>query len=152
MKVVDVHTHMLNEAFVRLLKKHGKHYSVKKVVGGQMGIHRDGAPFMTLTPGMFDYEARIPNNVDLAGDRRLQRALESWQPKFSQWWHELVGGFAFTRDLSGMTLRGEGLWVGMSPADADREYQSNPGSGGSTTPPNDDDVVDAEIVDEDKSA
>jgi benzoyl-CoA 2,3-epoxidase subunit B len=29
-----------------------------------------------------DIDARIPNNVDLAGDRRLQRALESWQPRF----------------------------------------------------------------------
>ncbi|HEV3227461.1 MAG TPA: molecular chaperone DnaK [Acidimicrobiales bacterium] len=35
---------------------------------------------------------------------------------------------------------------------ADREYQQNPGAGGSTAPPNDDDVVDAEIVDEDKTA
>ena len=59
MKVVDVHTHMLNEAWLRLLKRHGGRYTVKKVKGGQTGIHRDGAPFMTLTPGMFDYEARI---------------------------------------------------------------------------------------------
>jgi benzoyl-CoA 2,3-dioxygenase component B len=36
-----------------------------------------------------DYTERIPNNVDLAGDRRLQRALESWQPKFLQWWGEM---------------------------------------------------------------
>ena len=36
-----------------------------------------------------DIDAKIPNNVDLAGDRRLQRALESWQPKFVQWWREL---------------------------------------------------------------
>jgi molecular chaperone DnaK len=35
---------------------------------------------------------------------------------------------------------------------ADREYQNNPGASGSAAPPNDDDVVDAEIVDEDKSA
>ena len=66
MKVVDVHTHMLNEAWLRLLKKHGGRYTVKKVKGGQMGIHRDGAPFMTLTPGMFDYEARIAA-MDAAG-------------------------------------------------------------------------------------
>jgi len=59
LKVIDVHTHMLNEAYIRLLKKHGKHYTVKKVVGGQTGIHREGAPFMTLMPGMFDYEMRI---------------------------------------------------------------------------------------------
>ena len=66
MKVVDVHTHMLNEAWLRLLKKHGGRYKVKKVKGGQTGIHRDGAPFMTLTPGMFDYEARI-RAMDEAG-------------------------------------------------------------------------------------
>ncbi len=41
-----------------------------------------------------DYDALIPNNVDLAGDRRLQRALESWQPKFIEWWKEL-GPVAF---------------------------------------------------------
>ena len=45
MKVVDVHTHMLNEAWLRLLKKHGGRYKVKKVKGGQTGIHHNGAPF-----------------------------------------------------------------------------------------------------------
>ncbi len=66
MKVVDVHTHMLNEGFLRLLRKHGKSYRVKKVVGGQTGIVKDGAPFMTLMPGMFDYELRI-KAMDAAG-------------------------------------------------------------------------------------
>ncbi len=41
-----------------------------------------------------DINAKIPNNVDLAGDRRLQRALESWHPKFIQWWNDL-GPVAF---------------------------------------------------------
>jgi benzoyl-CoA 2,3-epoxidase subunit B len=36
-----------------------------------------------------DYTERIPNNVSLAQDRRLQRALESWQPKFLQWWADM---------------------------------------------------------------
>ena len=36
-----------------------------------------------------DYSERIPNNVNLSGDRRLQRALESWQPKFMDWWKTL---------------------------------------------------------------
>ena len=36
-----------------------------------------------------DYTAKIPNNVDLAGDRALQRALEHWQPRFLQWWGEM---------------------------------------------------------------
>ncbi len=29
---------------------------------------------------------RIPNNVSLASDKRLQRALETWQPDFLNWW------------------------------------------------------------------
>jgi benzoyl-CoA 2,3-dioxygenase component B len=41
-----------------------------------------------------DIDATIPNNVDLAGDRRLRRALESWQPRFVEWWKEL-GPVAF---------------------------------------------------------
>jgi len=36
-----------------------------------------------------DYAAKIPNNVDLAADRTLQRALEQWQPNFVEWWHEM---------------------------------------------------------------
>ncbi|HHZ78811.1 MAG TPA: benzoyl-CoA 2,3-epoxidase subunit BoxB, partial [Candidatus Lambdaproteobacteria bacterium] len=36
-----------------------------------------------------NYNEKIPNNVDLNGDRRLQRALERWQPKFLNWWDEL---------------------------------------------------------------
>jgi aminocarboxymuconate-semialdehyde decarboxylase len=66
MKVIDVHTHMLNEGFLKLLRKHGRHYKVKKVVGGQTGIFKDGAPFMTLMPGMFDYDLRI-KAMDAAG-------------------------------------------------------------------------------------
>jgi benzoyl-CoA 2,3-dioxygenase component B len=33
-----------------------------------------------------DYAQKIPNNVDLKSDKRLQRALESWQPNFLDWW------------------------------------------------------------------
>ncbi len=36
-----------------------------------------------------DYDATIPNNVALADDRRLQRALESWRPRFIEWWQTL---------------------------------------------------------------
>ena len=70
MKVIDVHTHMLNHAYLALLRKHGGGYRVKKVAGGQTGIVTDGAPFMTLMPGMFDYETRLramdAARVDLA--------------------------------------------------------------------------------------
>ena len=31
-------------------------------------------------------DEKIPNNVDLAGDKRLQRALEQWQPNYLDWW------------------------------------------------------------------
>jgi benzoyl-CoA 2,3-epoxidase subunit B len=36
-----------------------------------------------------DYSERIPNNVNLADDRALQRALERWQPEFLGWWREV---------------------------------------------------------------
>jgi benzoyl-CoA 2,3-dioxygenase component B len=36
-----------------------------------------------------DYKERIPNNVGLADDPTLQRALEQWQPHFLDWWREL---------------------------------------------------------------
>ena len=36
-----------------------------------------------------DYSERIPNNVALADNRRLQRALEAWQPHYLQWWDAL---------------------------------------------------------------
>lgn len=35
-----------------------------------------------------DYGEKIPNNVNLAEDRRLQRALERWLPAYQQWWAE----------------------------------------------------------------
>ena len=42
-----------------------------------------------------DYSEKIPNNVDLAGDSTLQRALEHWQPTSSTWWSEMgPDGFA----------------------------------------------------------
>jgi benzoyl-CoA 2,3-epoxidase subunit B len=36
-----------------------------------------------------DYDAKIPNNVGLADNPALQRALEQWQPRFLDWWREM---------------------------------------------------------------
>ena len=36
-----------------------------------------------------NYSEKIPNNVDLANDKTLQRALEHWQPRFLDWWREM---------------------------------------------------------------
>ncbi len=36
-----------------------------------------------------DLNSKIPNNVDLSGDKRLQRALEQWQPEFLKWWKDM---------------------------------------------------------------
>jgi benzoyl-CoA 2,3-dioxygenase component B len=51
-------------------------------------------------PDKIDYDAKIPNNVDLSSDRRLQRALEGWQPKFMNWWAEM-----------GPTLETQGVYL-----------------------------------------
>jgi benzoyl-CoA 2,3-dioxygenase component B len=47
--------------------------------------------------GTIDYSQQIPNNVNLSDNRRLLKALESWQPKFMRWWDEL-GPLGFQRD------------------------------------------------------
>ena len=36
-----------------------------------------------------NYSDKIPNNVNLAEDRTLQRALEGWQPNFLNWWGDV---------------------------------------------------------------
>ena len=36
-----------------------------------------------------NYSEKIPNNVNLAEDRTLQRALEQWQPNFINWWDDM---------------------------------------------------------------
>ena len=36
-----------------------------------------------------NYSDKIPNNVNLAEDRTLQRALEHWQPSFLSWWDDM---------------------------------------------------------------
>jgi benzoyl-CoA 2,3-dioxygenase component B len=43
-----------------------------------------------------DYTQAIPNNVNLASDRVLRRALEQWQPNFLSWWNEMgpIGAMA----------------------------------------------------------
>jgi benzoyl-CoA 2,3-epoxidase subunit B len=34
---------------------------------------------------------RIPNNVNLSSNKRLQRALEHWQPAYLDWWRCIYG-------------------------------------------------------------
>ena len=36
-----------------------------------------------------DLDAKIPNNVGLADDRKLRKALEAWQPNFIEWWCDM---------------------------------------------------------------
>jgi benzoyl-CoA 2,3-dioxygenase component B len=58
-----------------------------------------------------NYSERIPNNVNLASDRTLQRALEHWQPRFLEWWHQLgptdfEGNDAYLRTAIGVDAKG----------------------------------------------
>jgi benzoyl-CoA 2,3-dioxygenase component B len=36
-----------------------------------------------------DLNAKIPNNVGLADDPKVRRALEHWQPAYLDWWREM---------------------------------------------------------------
>ena len=42
---------------------------------------------------------RIPNNVNLAEDKKLQRALEKWLPNFLDWWQEMGPDGFQTKDV-----------------------------------------------------
>ncbi len=42
---------------------------------------------METTPVALD--EKIPNNVGLSDDKKLQRALEQWQPDFLKWWMDM---------------------------------------------------------------
>jgi benzoyl-CoA 2,3-epoxidase subunit B len=53
---------------------------------------------MTSARPKIDFDAKIPNNVDLASDRKLQRALERWQPNFLDWWGDM-GPAVDTKDV-----------------------------------------------------
>ena len=67
-----------------------------------------------------DYAEKIPNNVSLAEDRRLQRALESWQPNFLSWW-ETMGPTLPTQDVylrTAVDVRPRGLGALRPRADA----------------------------------
>ena len=41
-----------------------------------------------------DYDQKIPNNVDLKGDKKLQRALEKWLPDYIEWWKDMGTSFS----------------------------------------------------------
>src|SRR4051812_24880034 len=46
-----------------------------------------------------ELQEKIPNNVNLSSDKRLQRALEQWLPNFLDWW-QAVGPEGFqTREV-----------------------------------------------------
>ncbi len=71
MTVIDVHTHMLDRGWLRLLKEKGApRYDVAPISDELDGIYHDGALFMTPMPGHFDYDLRIRDmddgGVDLA--------------------------------------------------------------------------------------
>src|SRR5438874_3293942 len=58
-----------------------------------------------------DYRELIPNNVDLGGNRALQRALEHWQPHFLDWWKEMgpaafVGADVYLRTATAVDEKG----------------------------------------------
>ena len=72
--VIDIHTHMLSEKYLEVLREHGgPKYAVKEVdtmAGPRPAIHKNGAMFMNTFAEMFDYDLRIKNmdkaKVDMA--------------------------------------------------------------------------------------
>src|SRR6476659_5533409 len=59
MTVIDIHTQMNPREWLDLLQSDGGDYELKPTRAGHMAIHLAGAPFVTLMPEMFDYDARL---------------------------------------------------------------------------------------------
>ncbi|MFT8246502.1 amidohydrolase family protein [Roseomonas sp. BN140053] len=58
--VIDVHTHMLSDRYLDLLRANGGgKYTFRRLPEGGEVIDMYGAPFFTLMPEMFDFAARI---------------------------------------------------------------------------------------------
>jgi len=86
-----------------------------------------------------DYTQKIPNNVNLADDRTLQRALEQWQPNFINWWddvgpegstnHDVYLRTATSVDPQGwahfdyVKMRDYRWGIFLNPADAERKVE-----------------------------
>jgi len=72
--VIDVHTHMQTDEYVKLLEQHGgPTYPLKAVTGGLRAIHLHDAPFVTPVPEMFDYPARLKMMDTVGSGHRARR-------------------------------------------------------------------------------
>ena len=74
------------------------------------------APTPTGPLSKIDYSERIPNNVNLADDRRLQRALEGWQPASAVWRRRATARFTVLGIRSELPLLASGpVGAGAAP-------------------------------------
>ena len=55
---------------------------------------------------------RIPNNVNLAEDQRLQRALENWLPNYLDWWRDGAQRFSTKGCLFAHRNQRRAGWLG----------------------------------------
>jgi CheY-like chemotaxis protein len=75
------------------------------------------APTPTGSLSKIDYSERIPNNVNLASDRKLQRALEGWQLRSPDGYYSSLGR---TDDI----IKAGGIWV--SPTEVEERLRAHP--------------------------
>jgi len=66
MTVIDIHTHMLSDAWLQALTGERSDYRVADAPGGAQALYRGDVAFLTLTPAMTDYSMRIAD-MDAAG-------------------------------------------------------------------------------------
>jgi len=69
-----------------------------------------------------DFQERIPNNVNLAGNATLQRALEHWQPRFLDWWREMgpsdfLEADVYLRTATSVDAKGWASWSAVKMPD-----------------------------------
>ncbi|MGK5090122.1 hypothetical protein WDW86_21440 [Bdellovibrionota bacterium FG-2] len=77
--------------------------------------------FKNYNVQLFDLEGPTSADAVRAGEFTWYNPELEFHALFSQWWEKSVSGLAFSKDISGMTLRGESLWV------HDQEFQAGLG-------------------------
>src|SRR5262249_31400238 len=66
-------------------RREGRAHAVRQARAREVQLAANlGGPMSTV-----DLNAKIPNNVELAQDKRLTRALEEWLPNYLSWWQDM---------------------------------------------------------------
>lgn len=102
------------------------------VSGPTLIFSSDGAGFRTQYDNILVRTLYLPgaNTSDTVtlGEATLQFPGLEIHALLSEWWQQTTAGLAFAKDISGVSVRDEALFVGLSQSDSDRQIQNGFGA------------------------